>query len=146
MAEICIVGHGPSINSGLGAVIDTMKVLRLKRGLLPAHDVRRWGSRTDYLCARSPRFDQGKHPFWLLSAPEDYPDTQLPKPTTGLCAVVEAVKRGYTDIALIGFDRLLHPEIKDSGQQWIAHDKWREHEYLKTLPVKITDLRTYGGK
>lgn len=117
-----------------------MAVLRLKRGLLETHDPRHWGTRTDFLCARSRRFDSGKYPFWLLQAPEDYPDTCLPKPTTGLCAVVEAIKRGYTDITLIGFDRLLHPDREDDGPQWLAHDKRREHDYLMSLPARIREL------
>jgi hypothetical protein len=114
-------------------VIDTMTVLRLKRGLVETYDPKDWGSRTDYLCARSTRFDHGLFPFWLLSDPKGFSG----KPTTGLCAVAEAISRGYTDIYLIGFDRVLHPERPG---EWLAHDKWAEHRYLKSLPARITEL------
>jgi hypothetical protein len=134
---IVIVGHGPSIYSGLGSVIDSHTVVRLKRGLLETHDRAHWGSRTDYLCARSPRFDWGRFPFWLLK--DSYGLYQHPnpaiKPTTGLCAVLECVERfPQTDIAVIGFDRLLHPERE--GPSWPAHDAYAEHECLMKLGVK----------
>lgn len=54
--------------------------------------------------------------------------------------MVEAIKRGYTDITLIGFDRLLHPDREDDGPQWLAHDKRREHDYLMSLPARIREL------
>lgn len=116
----------------MGPVIDTMTVVRLKRGLLPEHDRKDWGSRTDYLCACSPRFDKGKHPFWLAKW-----EGGLPKPTTGFSAVMEANRR-FPDstIYVIGFDRLMHPERCDPPHAWLAHDKWAEHEALKALGVR----------
>lgn len=127
--RVIVVGHGPSIHSGLGSVIDTMTVLRLKRGLLETHDRSHWGSRTDFLCARSPKFDHGYFPFWLLDSQNKY--------TTGLCAVLEAKRRlDPKEIFVIGFDRLMHPERDDGPHPWLAHDKWVEHEMLKKIGVR----------
>ena len=124
--RVVIVGHGPSIYSGLGSVIDSMTVVRLKRGLVEGYDPAHWGSRTDYLCARSPRVDHGKYPFWLYEGP---------KHSTGYCAALETMKRLQPqEIYLIGFDRLLRPESSEGD--WLAHSKWIEHELLKALPVK----------
>lgn len=110
-------------------MIDSMTVVRLKRGLIP--DPTHWGSRTDYLCACSRRFDQGKYPFWLVE------QSGLPKLTTGTAAVLEAKRRLAPDeIYVIGFDRVMHPEKPDPPNTWIAHDKWAEHELLKQLGVK----------
>jgi hypothetical protein len=110
-------------------VIDTFTVVRLKQGLtLP---VEHWGSRTDYLCACSPRFDNGKYPFWLVE------QTGLPKLTTGTAAVLEAKRRlNPKEIFVIGFDRVMHPEKPDPPHTWLAHDKWAEHEMLMKLGVK----------
>ncbi len=119
-----IVGHGPSVYQGLGSVIDSMIVVRLKHGQIP--DPVHFGSRTDYLCARSPKFDHGKHPFWLYEGS---------KYSTGYCAVVETLARlAPQEIYLIGFDWLLHPGHHEGD--WLGHSKWVEHELLKTLPVK----------
>ena len=106
-----------------------MTVLRLKRGLLETHDRSHWGSRTDFLCARSPKFDHGHFPFWLLDSSNKY--------TTGLCAVLEAKRRlDPKEIFVIGFDRLMHPERDDGPHPWLAHDKWAEHEILKKIGVR----------
>jgi hypothetical protein len=107
-----------------------MTVVRLKHGniLDPVH----WGSRTDYLCARSHRFDLGLHPFWLSSY--SYGGK---KPTTGLSAVFEAYTRlKPSELFVTGFDRLMHPERADPPHTWLAHDKWAEHEILKKLGVR----------
>lgn len=130
--HVVVVGHGPSVLSGLGSVIDSMTVVRMKQGLTdPVHR----GTRTDYLCARSPRFDLGRHLFWLLK--ERYSEYQsTSKPTTGLCAVLEVIERLKPDqIHVIGFDRLMHPDRPDPPNTWLAHDKWAEHELLKSLGV-----------
>jgi hypothetical protein len=133
---VIVVGHGPSIYSGLGSVIDSHIVVRLKRGLTEYHDPHHWGSRTDYLCARSPRFDHGRYPFWLLK--ETYANQNtLRKPTTGLCAVLEVLERfPQAQVFVIGFDRLMHPEVPDPPHTWLAHDKWAEHELMMKLGVK----------
>ena len=130
-----VIGHGPSIYSGLGAVIDSMVVVRLKRGLA-SHDFTHWGSRTDYLCARSARYDHGAVPFWLLKDRySQYPS--LSKPTTGLCAVLEVFERLKPEaVSVIGFDRLMHPERPDPPDTWLAHDKYAEHDLLMQLGVK----------
>lgn len=115
--------------------------MRLKRGLLKTHDQNHWGTRTDYLCARSSRYDHGRAPFWLLKDRYDEYVCAGKKPTTGLCAVLETMARlAPTEIALIGFDRLLHPDDPDPPHTWLAHDKWAEHECLMSLPVRIIDL------
>jgi hypothetical protein len=107
-----------------------MIVVRLKRGLIT--DPTRQGSRTDYLCARSSRFDMGKHQFWLSSY--SYGGK---KPTTGICAVFEAMTRlKPAEIFVIGFDRLMHPEREDPPHTWLAHDKHAEHALLKQWGVK----------
>ena len=127
-----IVGHGPSIFRGLGARIDAHPVVRLKRGLLETHDRSCWGSRTDFICARSPRFDHGRFQFWLSEY--EYGGS---KPTTGLSAVAEARKRfPDEELAVIGFDRLLRPWEPDPPDTWLIHDKWAEHELLRQWSVR----------
>jgi hypothetical protein len=103
---------------------------------MPKPDPFHWGSRTDYLCARSSRFDHGLYPFWLLR--DSYDEYQsIKKPTTGLCAVLEVRERLHPErIFVVGFDRLMHPEKDDPPNTWLIHDKWAEHELLKTLGVK----------
>ncbi len=131
--RVIVIGHGPSVFTGRGSVIDSFDaVIRLKRGLInPDKD---WGSRTDYLCARHPRFDHGHYPFWLLEPPANY---TAAKPTTGLCAVVAAMERlRPASITVIGFDRIMHPQRPDPPNTWLGHNKWAEHEYLKALGVQ----------
>jgi hypothetical protein len=150
---IVIVGHGPSVLSGLGDLIDTHTVIRLKRGLLETHERRHWGSRTDYLCARSPRFNHGHFPFWLYDSPtwdSYFARFSDLKPTTGLCAVFCVIDRlAPSEIGLIGFDRLLDPEQGETGK-WnqpgaFMHDSHAEHECLHSLGVRIFDLRGADG-
>lgn len=168
---IVIVGHGPSVNSGKGAVIDSMTVVRLKDGTqqrreTPATD---WGTRTDYLCARSLIYRLDRTPFWLYPDPvtpamqsstlsiasaerwQRYYATFAPrhqKPSTGLCAVFCAVEfLDAKEIALIGFDRMLNPADKKSGK-WHAmpsnhlwgHDQRAENAALHGLGIRIVDL------
>ena len=132
--RVTIVGHGPSVYGRWSC--DSI-VVRLKEGRTGGN----WGTHTDYLCARSSRYDNGRYPFWLLR--DQYAEYVCPgkKPTTGLCAVLETMARlAPAEIALIGFDRLLHPDNPDPPNTWLAHDKWAEHECLMSLPVRITDL------
>jgi hypothetical protein len=138
---IVIVGHGPSVLSGLGDLIDTHTVVRLKRGLLETYDRQHWGSRTDYLCARSPFFDHRQFPFWLFDSQKwiDYfARFSSQKPTTGLCAVFCAIDRLAPDeLGLIGFDRVLRPE-EHTGRY--LHDAYAEQACLHSLGLTITDL------
>lgn len=141
-----IVGHGPSVISGLGAVIDSHTVVRLHRGLRDEQDRKHWGTRTDYLCARSPRYDHGQFPFWLYDGTWDEYFAQFSKmkPTTGLCAVFTAIDRMHPEeISLLGLDRVMHPYVPDDAPPWLCHDMFGEHECLKSLPVRFIDLRTH---
>jgi len=157
---IVIVGHGPSILCGLGPFIDKQTVVRLKDGLnlKPKPDYFHWGTRTDYLCARSLiyRDEKSSTPFWHFNDPKKWMDyyatfnPRHPKPSTGLSAVFMAIDRiKPEEIALIGFDRLLN--LNDTtSRKWndqkmeslYAHDQRAEHECLMSLPVKIRDLRS----
>jgi hypothetical protein len=130
--HVIVVGHGPSVLTGRGSLIDSFDVVvRLKRGVTTPQE--HWGSRTDFICARSPRFDHGRFPFWLT----EISFGSAVKPTTGLCAVLEAKRRlDPHTITVIGFDRLMHPEVPDPPHTWLAHDKWAEHRLLVSLGVK----------
>lgn len=139
-------------------MIDSNAVVRLKNGLAikPKPDPFHWGTRTDFLCGRSLVYKQ-EGPFWLFNDPPkwiEYYQSFRPKhkkPSTGLCAVFCAVDRGYTEIALIGFDRLLNPDDMKS-RKWnetpsrclYGHDQRAEHEALMSLPVRIVDLVKLG--
>jgi hypothetical protein len=154
---LVIVGHGPSILTGRGSVIDSMQVVRLKNGLAikPKPDPIHWGARTDFLCARSLvyRDDKYKEKFWHFNDDPEWLsyfsrfEPRHPKPSTGLSAVFCAVERGYDDIALIGFDRLLNLDDTKS-RRWnepsmysmYGHDQRAEHDCLKSLPIRITNL------
>lgn len=161
---IVVVGHGPSILSGLGAVIDQLTVIRLKEGLRP--DPKHWGTRTDYLCARSSAFQHGSVPFWHFSdtgwtakwldyfysfEPRIAFKPIRPKPSTGLCAVFCAMEYlKPKELAFIGFDRLLDPDRET--YKWHAlrsspwpHDAHAEHRALYGLGLSIIDLVKHGA-
>ncbi len=158
---LLIVGHGPSVLSGLGALIDQQTVVRLKDGLTPIlrKDSKNWGTRTDYLCARSLVCDKGEFPYWLFNDPPkwiNYYKSFTPrhkKPSTGLCAVFCAIDRLQPEeIALIGFDRLLNPNDMTSRKatdeqkymySMYGHDQRAEHECLMSLPTRIIDFRKH---
>lgn len=151
---LVIVGHGPSVLSGLGAVIDTHTVVRLKDGLRvkPKPDPFHFGTRTDFICGHSVVYRQSE-PFWHFNDPKGWLDyyasftPRHPKPSTGLCAVFLAIDRGYTDIAVIGFDRVMNPHDSKS-RKWYdppssslyGHDQRAEHEALMSLPIRVIDL------
>lgn len=158
-----IVGHGPSVLCGLGDLIDQHTVVRLKDGLTSQQrkDAKNWGTRTDFLCARSLVCDKGEYPFWLFNDPLKWITyykgfrPRHKKPSTGLCAVFCAVDRGYTEIALIGYDRLLDPTDMKSRkatdeQKYMyslyGHDQRAEHEALMSLPVRIIDFKKEHGE
>lgn len=159
---IVLVGHGPSILSGRGAVIDRHTVVRLKAGTIP--DSKHWGTRTDYLCARSPALAKGKVPYWHFFGEWtqrwlDYFDSfgpripfkpGKPKPSTGLCAVFCAMEfLKPSELAVIGFDRMLSPNretFKWNSTQptcW-PHDPQAEHAALYGLGIPIVDMVTHG--
>ena len=145
---IAIVGHGPSILQGRGAVIDLHTVVRLKGH---SGDPVDWGSRTDYVFARSLVYLRNVNPYkawvyndefekyWLSFKPKYH------KPSTGLCAVFAVVSRfSPNEISLIGFDRLLRPmdetpRYDKGGGGWV-HDEQAEHKALIGLGVEINDL------
>jgi hypothetical protein len=157
---LLIVGHGPSVLSGLGAVIDTHTVVRLKDGLRvkPKPDPFHFGSRTDYLCARSKICDHGEFPYWHFNDPEKwvtyYRQYSRRKPSTGLCAVFCAIDNlNPPEIALIGFDRVLTDDMKcgkwyDERRYHLwGHDQKAERECLFSLRVPIIDFaKEFGGK
>ena len=167
---IVIVGHGPSVVSrNLGSWPDTQTVVRLKHAERPGPE---WGTRTDYVCASSPSFwtDKRRADFpdsaecWVQSekavprgtwrvASRDWLDLyrtfnpNFPKPSTGLKAVFCAVEFLKPDeIGLLGFDRVLHPDVPTSkwwhtpGKYLYGHDAHAEHRCLHSLGVKITEL------
>jgi len=149
---IVIVGHGPSILSGLGSVIDSMTVVRLKKGLVPKAAPSNWGTRTDYLCARSLIYDHGLFPFWHFNDDRKWLDyyagfkPRNKKPSTGLCAVFCAVEHGATELAVIGFDRLIKPEPEpvETHHKW-SHDERAEHDAMYGLGIRIIDLVKDGN-
>lgn len=160
---IVVVGHGPSILSGLGSVIDSFPVVRLKRGLStetgePKRDPVHWGKRTDYLCARSNVYDLGQAPFWHYTGPAEkrwdryYGQFSDRKPSTGLCAVFCAIDRlEPKSVGLIGFDRLLNPHRQtckwweETERLWPAHDMFAELSCLLSLGLSIVNLpEVYG--
>jgi hypothetical protein len=161
---LLIVGHGPSVLSGLGDLIDQQTVVRLKDGLTSQQrkDAKNWGTRTDYLCARSLVCDKGEFPYWHFNDPLhwiSYYKSFRPKhkkPSTGLCAVFCAMdKLQPKEIALIGFDRLLDPKDMKSRKatddikymySLYGHDQRAEHEALMSLPVRIIDFAKEHGK
>ena len=157
---IVVVGHGPSILSGLGAVIDSHTVVRLKRGLnnpfckkRPQH----WGTRTDYIFARSPLWmvEGEKTPYLLYG--DEYEDEYLdlnpsyPKPSTGVSAVLCVAKRLRPErIGLIGFDRVFDHTgrtcrfDRDENHMTLPHDAVAESKLVFSLGIPIVDLRTHG--
>lgn len=89
-------------------------MVRLKA--VQGKDVRNWGARTDYLCARSLSLVVNGITFWHFadSGWVDYFESfeprigfkpKVPKPSTGLCAVFCAMTHLKPDvIGVIGFD------------------------------------------
>lgn len=147
---IVIVGHGPSVLSGLGSVIDSHTVVRLKNGLTKQQPKEHFGTRTDYLCARSLVFDLGEYPFWHLRDDSHWHThfkrfaPKRKKPSTGLCAVFCAIDQlNPKEIGFIGCDSLLNPDITptkwDSSGPW-AHDMHAENACLHSLGIEVIDF------
>ena len=76
------------------------------------------------------------------------PGSKLKKPSTGLRAAFCAVEfLKPTELGLIGFDNILHPERKattkwfhEPGKYSYAHEPQAEHRALMDLGVTITEL------
>jgi hypothetical protein len=160
-AVIVIVGHGPSINVCLGHLIDRHPVVRLKHGLTKHQPREHFGTRTDYICGRSELYRPRGIPFWLFSDRSPWITYYAQfkprpwKPSHGLSAVFCAIEHlKAREIALIGFDRVLHP-CDENSQKWNdtpgpprrwAHDQRAENECLRSLGVTIIDFaREYGS-
>jgi len=145
---LCIVGHGPSVLTGRGALIDGMTVVRLKDGLRKDQPIEHFGTRTDYVCARSQIYS----PDWWFNDPPKWVDYyrqySSKKPSTGLCAVFCAIdKLDVKELALIGFDRMLNPGDEKSGKwhdherrHFWGHDQPAENQCLHSLGLRIIDL------
>jgi hypothetical protein len=89
----------------------------------------------------------GKHwmAYWRKYVPAN---SKTPKPSTGLRAVFCAVEfLAPAEIGLVGFDRILHPEVKTTkwfhpvGKHVYAHEAEAEQRALFDLGVKITEIR-----
>lgn len=124
-------------------------VVRLKRGLTQDQPPEHFGTRTDVICARSHLFDTSL-PFWHFSgdieerARRIYGKYGQAKISTGLGAVFCALERGFTEVALIGYDQLMYGKAGKYNDKartgFTAHDGKAEMECLKALPVKVIDL------
>lgn len=147
---IVIVGHGPSILSGLGAVIDTGTVVRLKNGR--AGRAEHWGTRTDYICGRFLSHAKPACPFWFFGDEteerwlEYYRKFSMQKPSHGLCAAFCAFDElSPPELHFIGCDSMLDPSIPyrkwNTNDHPNPHDWKAEHEALHGLGIKVTDLR-----
>ena len=158
---LLIVGHGPSLNLGLGDVIDSHTVVSLKNGIPKGAPAALFGSRTDYICGRSEVYrPEDGTPFWFFR--DDSPwygyyagfRPRHRKPSHGLSAVFCAIDElDPPAIALIGFDRVLRPNDQHSRkwhdvnppQSLWGHDQRAEYECLHSLGVEIIDLaKVYG--
>lgn len=141
-------------------MIDSHTVVRLKRGLnnpFCKDASHHWGTRTDYLCARSPIFvTQGVKTPYLIYDDEYMPEYLAlrpahPKVSTGVSAVLCVAKRLRPErIGLIGFDRVFDPQAKtcrfDRDEQHMTwpHDAVAESRLVFSLGIPIVDLRTHG--
>jgi hypothetical protein len=132
-----------------------MTVVRLKEGLTPRMKPEHFGTRTDYICGRSGVYAQKGVPLWHFN---DDPKwlayfakfkPKIWKPSHGLSAVFCAIDRlAITEVALIGFDRILYPDDKRSkkwsspptGEHPWPHCQRAEHECLLSLGLSIHDL------
>lgn len=146
-------------------MIDSCEVVRLKQGLTKQQDGKHFGTRTDYLCARSVVFRQEGIPFWHFQ--EDKPlepqcrwlqyygkfKPKYWKPSVGLCAVFMAKDLlDPKEIYVIGFDRVLYADddisykwnhVKGNPFPWF-HDQRSERECIHSLGINIIDLAKHG--
>jgi hypothetical protein len=171
---LVIVGHGPGILKGLGSWLDTQTVVRLKWAERPdvenwgSRTDYVCGSTPDFWLGREqrklPKLDAE---YWWLSEPNRYgkgtvvgrrassdwydywrpfQKVKNPKPSTGLRAIFCAIEfLKPPEIGLLGFDRILHPEIPTAkwyqgpGYQY-AHDAAGELRCIQSLGVKIVEV------
>jgi hypothetical protein len=161
-APLVIVGHGPSVLCGKGALIDQHRVVRLKQGLTRDMPREHFGTRTDVICGRSHLYRQAGVEFWTF--PDGSPwvryyaqfRPKMWKPSHGLCAVMCAVDRVRPkSIRVIGFDRILYQDDMQSKKWNTAgtppphawpHDQRAEYECLFSLGVEIIDLARANGE
>lgn len=85
--------------------------------------------------------------YYLSFNPHRRKSSVTPKASTGLKAVFCAMEfLAPAEIGLLGFDRILHPEVKttkwwhEPGKYVYAHEAEAEHRALMDLDVKITEL------
>ncbi len=173
---IVIVGHGPSVvGKHLGPWLDTQTVVRLKWAERPnaldwgSRTDYVCGSNPSFWKQRH----RGQAPetaeFWWLGDPTKYPQNLVcgrrasndwfgywdtyktaksyHKPSTGLLALFCAVEfLAPSEIGLLGFDMVLHPDVQTSkwhhtpGKYLYSHDAHAEHRAVMDLGVKITEL------
>jgi len=150
---IVIVGHGPSI-FGCGAVIDSGEVIRCKRALPSACSVNDFGTRTDYVVARTREYVPRGAVWWK------YPDqgwehwnayfrgfSDARKYSHGLAAVFMAVDHlAPLALHLAGCDRLLgRPHTPKAWESRIQahpeHDWEGEAKALQGLGIKILEVK-----
>lgn len=156
---LCIVGHGPSILTGRGALIDQHEVVRLKHGLTPDLPREHFGTRTDYICGTSGIYRQPDVKFWHFPEAKHSQGKWIKyyaqfkpkiwKPSHGLSAVFCAIDHlNPKQIAVIGFDRILYQDDMTSSKwnlpghpphPW-PHCQRAEHECLFSLGIEIIDL------
>ena len=158
---IVIVGHGPSVvGRKLGRFIDDSIVIRLKGA--PKPNAEDWGTRTDYVSTTRAVFVTKRLPceHWIFGKEEPkyrrgdvdrwltwFHQFTGRKPSNGLCAAMMAVQfLQPARLGVIGFDSIMHPNIRKTGKwndehpaDW-WHDQHAEHKALHSLGMEIVDL------
>lgn len=146
---IVIVGHGPSIvGKRLGPWLDAQTVVRLKE--CPRPNAEDWGTRIDYSCGSSRRWEIPGVPFLLC--PQKWLDyfhgfNPTYKPSTGLLALFCVYEMGHREIGLAGFDNILRPHIKGLTKWYNephkyagCHDYESEHRAALGLGATLVDV------
>lgn len=159
MAEVVIVGHGPSLNCSLGHLIDRMTVVRVKHWPPPSHYApEHFGTRCDYLVTKKPMVtpnvtnwvwtDEDGVGSWLGYWQAQLPRNKSRKPSHGLIGVFCALHYLRPQaLHLIGFDRVLGDLQtykwwpKEGGANTLGcHDWEAEKRALEGLGIPIIDL------
>lgn len=165
---LVIVGHGTSIlRAKIGKWLDDQTVVRLKNAPMGEPEI--WGTRTDYICTRKEYWIGERKPsveHWMFMRGKDSPGRRFcdldrwtnwyacysgMKPSHGLCAAMCAVEFLNPDaIGVIGFDSMMHPDVKEQGKYnrqpgaWF-HDRHAEAKALYDLGPRIINLETHFG-